>query len=904
MGTTTSLDWPLVGRGTDLERVIAALADPAVAVVHLAGDAGTGKTRLAQECLRGAELDGYPTVSVAATDGAAAVPLSALSPLLPAGAGPAGPDPATVLDAVVDHVRDLGDGARVVIHVDDVDALDAVSCDLLARLWREGLAVVVATQRTGTPTPGVLLAEHRRGGVLRLDIGDLPRGSVGTLLHRVLRGPVAAEAEHTLWTTSRGNPLYLRELVTGAVLAGRLEEVDGVWVLTGPLDVTGGLAGLVAERIGVLDDEARTLVELLALCQPLGADELAEHTPLEVLEQLEATGVIRVAADRRRQQVQLAHPVYSQVLTSSLPRLKSRRLLLDQVARTEAHGARRRDDVLRVAAWRLDATGTADATTLVTGAELARASHDYPQVERLARAALLLEPDARASGLLGEALYEQGLFDEADAVLSEGAAAAGDDVASQAAVRIALAHGIVRFFGLGRPDEALAGLAAASDAIAASGQPDDVVDEGRAVLDSMRALLLTQGGRSAESLAVLPATPPSDPVMRAVHHRANAWARHRTGDAEAAARIALAAWEEGTSEDHAAGLLHPAGDLMVAALANLELGRPAEARALAAQGRDAAIAQGVVFQAAWLAWAVAEIDLLAGFAEDASSAFRELAATAGRHGFGQVERLAALGMAESAALLGDSAAAHEWLDRAEPLPAPAPAFGPMETVSRAWVANVDGDMRMAASLVLEHGRELAARGEYREAAMLLDEAVMWGDADAAALVPDVVAHVPTPLGRARGLRAAALLSGSADDLMAAAEGFADCEFIHSAATLAARAAQVLRADGDPRVAAAAEAKARAWADRSPGLQVEGLGSTAGAALLTPREREIASLAARGRSSKDVAADLVLSVRTVDNHLANVYAKLGIAGRAQLAAALGIAESAGGPVPAARSGRGR
>jgi DNA-binding CsgD family transcriptional regulator len=115
---------------------------------------------------------------------------------------------------------------------------------------------------------------------------------------------------------------------------------------------------------------------------------------------------------------------------------------------------------------------------------------------------------------------------------------------------------------------------------------------------------------------------------------------------------------------------------------------------------------------------------------------------------------------------------------------------------------------------------------------------------------------------------------------------------------------VLRADGDPRVAAAAEAKARAWADRSPGLQVEGLGSTAGAALLTPREREIASLAARGRSSKDVAADLVLSVRTVDNHLANVYAKLGIAGRAQLAAALGIAESAGGPVPAARSGRGR
>jgi DNA-binding CsgD family transcriptional regulator len=88
------------------------------------------------------------------------------------------------------------------------------------------------------------------------------------------------------------------------------------------------------------------------------------------------------------------------------------------------------------------------------------------------------------------------------------------------------------------------------------------------------------------------------------------------------------------------------------------------------------------------------------------------------------------------------------------------------------------------------------------------------------------------------------------------------------------------------------------------MQVEGLGSAAGAALLTPREREIASLAARGRSSKEVAADLVLSVRTVDNHLANVYAKLGIAGRAQLAAALGLSEGGSGSVPAARSGRGR
>ena len=41
-----------------------------------------------------------------------------------------------------------------------------------------------------------------------------------------------------------------------------------------------------------------------------------------------------------------------------------------------------------------------------------------------------------------------------------------------------------------------------------------------------------------------------------------------------------------------------------------------------------------------LAWAVATVDLVTGYAEDAEAAFRELAATSGRGGFGQVEHLA------------------------------------------------------------------------------------------------------------------------------------------------------------------------------------------------------------------------------------------------------------------------
>ena len=59
-------------------------------------------------------------------------------------------------------------------------------------------------------------------------------------------------------------------------------------------------------------------------------------------------------------------------------------------------------------------------------------------------------------------------------------------------------------------------------------------------------------------------------------------------------------------------------------------------------------------------------------------------------------------------------------------------------------------------------------------------------------------------------------------------------------------------------------------------------SAEAASPLTPREREIAALAAAGATSKEIAAQLFLSSRTVDNHLQSVYTKLGVSGRQELA----------------------
>jgi DNA-binding CsgD family transcriptional regulator len=96
------------------------------------------------------------------------------------------------------------------------------------------------------------------------------------------------------------------------------------------------------------------------------------------------------------------------------------------------------------------------------------------------------------------------------------------------------------------------------------------------------------------------------------------------------------------------------------------------------------------------------------------------------------------------------------------------------------------------------------------------------------------------------------------------------------------AIQVAQACGASALAARAHQELMTAGARPRRLQFTG------AAALTAGERRIAALAAQGNSNRQIAAELFITTRTVENHLASCYRKLGISSRSQLPAALGQA----------------
>jgi DNA-binding NarL/FixJ family response regulator len=88
-----------------------------------------------------------------------------------------------------------------------------------------------------------------------------------------------------------------------------------------------------------------------------------------------------------------------------------------------------------------------------------------------------------------------------------------------------------------------------------------------------------------------------------------------------------------------------------------------------------------------------------------------------------------------------------------------------------------------------------------------------------------------------------------------------------------------RALGDEDAAALElEAARRTFAELGAALDVARLSGDGETHGLTARELEVLRLVAAGRTNKAIAAELVLSERTVDRHVSNIFAKLRVSSR--------------------------
>ncbi|MGZ4182602.1 MAG: LuxR C-terminal-related transcriptional regulator, partial [Solirubrobacteraceae bacterium] len=126
----------------------------------------------------------------------------------------------------------------------------------------------------------------------------------------------------------------------------------------------------------------------------------------------------------------------------------------------------------------------------------------------------------------------------------------------------------------------------------------------------------------------------------------------------------------------------------------------------------------------------------------------------------------------------------------------------------------------------------------------------------------------------------------------AADLFAESGVRYEAAQAKLELAAILRALGREQAAGARERAGRSELATLGVAVPAAVARERGPELLTRREREVLALVAKGRSNDEIASELVLSVRTVEHHVASIYSKVGASGRTARAAATAYALSHG------------
>ncbi len=857
--------WPFLGREDLFRRVTSAIVDgPGGAVLQ--GGLGTGKTRLAGVVADALGSRGWHVERCIGSPVWTKIPFGVLTHL---DLKLASKDLAYNLEQLRRRLLERAGTSRLLLAVDDANLIDPSTMALFHRLVMFGDAAILVTRRTGDPgNEEAITSLWKDGGANLVDVGPLARDAHDRLVAHAL-GPVeAASRAPGLWSLSQGNPLFLRELLNIVAGGGVDEMLGGRLPRFEDSERWTRLASIVASRVRRLAGDERDALEIVAVAEPARLAWLREIVSAAAIAELERQGMVTIDDLGDVEHVSTAHPTYGATLRATLPGMRRKTICSLLASALRRHGFEKPGDRMAAATWLLDAGEKPPAELAELAASEALGKGDPQLAERLAAAAVEHTPSVTSLITLGAARSVQHATDEARLLFERALAEVNtDDERARAALALARHEAWIEQ----NPSRGIAVLEAALPTL---------MDRSlRAELGVELAALAAIDGNVVDTAAV---------------------AEEALADAGAEPRLIVSAlvWStlarcmlgrsEGLEDDLDRGeaLALDLLETLPLALDQLQINRAmwlhavdlAAATQLAVGGHERAVSEGGIAGA----WSAIEVQVLKDIGD------LDRAPVVARRAIAELERfdpfhnlpMARTLLSHVHSLRSERGLAEKWLVRAGPLEAMEARTRVHGDRAQVWLTSHDA--AAAAFLAVQAGERAEAGTLPLWACALYHDAVRLGVPQVAvAPLSRLAGEIRAPVIRAMARHAEAAAAGDAEMLCKVAREFEELHAYLFAAEAFAQAAG--RAGATPEAARAALMATR-LAARCPGAAPPALVTLV--APLSKRQSEVAEAAVAGLTSRDIAERLVLSVRTVDNHLASVYRKLGLVGREELRALMG------------------